>query len=258
MKIKEVHCKSLLNKTGLSCDYCINPYTGCSNNCVYCYARFMLRYTNHKEEWGSFVDVKVNAVDVLQRELRKAKPGSIFISSVTDAYQAVESKYKLTRRILEVLPKNFTPYILTKSALVTRDIDILRGFKRATVGFTITSLNDWKNFEPNSSPVEDRIKALKKVHDAGIKTNVFLGPVLPYITDKDLEILMERIGFVDSVMVDRLNIKCGNWPRIKDVVLRDYPDLYDKFAYAVFEDDSYFFNFKKTVKNLRRNVKFIY
>lgn len=145
MIVKEISCKSLLNKTGLDCDYCINPYVGCSNNCVYCYARFMLRYSGHKEEWGSFVDVKVNAVDVLKSELRNRKPGSIFLSSVTDPYQKIEKDYELTKTILEVLPKSFRPYILTKSSLVTRDVKILKEFRRAQVGMTITSLHGWKN-----------------------------------------------------------------------------------------------------------------
>ncbi|MBM3199296.1 hypothetical protein FJZ53_00040 [Candidatus Woesearchaeota archaeon] len=86
MIIKEISCKTLLNKSGIM-DYCINPYTGCSHGCVYCYARFMLKYTNHKEEWGGFVDVKTNAIEVLKKEILKKKPGKIFISSVTDCYQ---------------------------------------------------------------------------------------------------------------------------------------------------------------------------
>jgi len=258
MKIKEIKCKSLLNKTGLSFDYCINPYVGCSNNCVYCYARFMLKYTHHEEEWGGFVDVKSNAIDILKKELKKAKPGRIFISSVTDPYQPIEMEYELTKTILEVLPKNFQPCILTKSSLVTRDLNILKEFKEAEIGMTITSLKDWKNFEPNASPVDDRIKVLKEVHEAGIKTYAFLGPVLPYITDKDLDEMMDKISFVDSVMVDRLNIKSGNWPKVKNVLLKKYPDLLDKFSEAVFEDDSYYSDFKRSIKKLRKDVTFCY
>ena len=92
MIIKEINCKTILNKSKLM-DYCINPYTGCQHKCSYCYARFMKKYTNHKEEWGDFVDVKINAVEALKNDLKKAKPGSVFISSVTDCYQPIEKKY---------------------------------------------------------------------------------------------------------------------------------------------------------------------
>ncbi len=257
MIVKEISCKSLLNRTGLGFDFCINPYVGCSNSCVYCYARFMLKYTKHKEAWGGFVDVKSNAVTVLRKELKRRRHGSIFLSSVTDPYQTVEGKYELTRAILDVLPKDFKPSILTKSSLVTRDIDIIKEFEEIEVGMTITSLNDWKNFEPNSSPVEDRIHALSKFHKAGIGTYVFLGPVLPYITDKDLEVLMEKIGFVDYVMVDRLNIKGGNWPRIRNVLMKEYPDLLDKFSEAVFKG-TYYSDFKERIKSLRDDLDFCY
>lgn len=257
MKIKETYCKSLLNKSSLL-DYCINPYVGCSNACVYCYARFMMKYTKHKEGWGSFVDVKVNAVDVLKKEIAKRKAGSIFISSVTDPYQAAEKKYELTRKILEALPKNFKPSILTKSSLVTRDIDVLKKFKGAEVGITITSLSSWKDFEPNASPAEERIEALKKIHDAGIKTYVFLGPVLPHITDKELGAIMKKVSFADNMWVDRLNIKCGNWPGIRKVILERHPDILEKFTEAVFESDNYYSNFKNEVKKLRKNITFCY
>lgn len=258
MLIKEISCKSLLNKTNLPFDYCLNPYTGCSHGCVYCYARFMLKYTKHKEEWGSFVDVKINAVEILKKEIIKAKPGSVFLSSVTDPYQAIEKRYELTRNILKTLPKDFKPSILTKSSLFTRDLDVLQQFKKSEIGVTITSLEDWKIFEPGASPTIERIKALREAHEAGLETYIFLGPVLPYITDKHFDKLMSEISFVDNVMVDRLNIKSGNWPRIKTVVQEEYPHLFKSFSEAVFEDEGYYSDFKKRMRSLRNNVEFCY
>ncbi|MEM4245008.1 MAG: radical SAM protein [Candidatus Nanoarchaeia archaeon] len=260
MIVKEVNCKSILNRTTLGFDFCINPYIGCSNSCVYCYARFMLRYTKHKERWGSFVDVKSNAVNMLKKDLRRKpmrKCSSVFLSSVTDPYQFVECYYKLTRSILETLPKNFRPTILTKSSLVIRDIDVLKEFEEVEVGMTITSLNDWVNFEPNSSPVEERINALRELQKEGIGTYVFLGPVLPYITEKDLDALMDSISFVDYVMVDRLNIKCNNWYSIRNVLVRKYPDLLEKFSEAVFSNN-YFSDFKERIKSFRNDLDFCY
>ena len=258
MLIKEISCKSLLNKTNLPFDYCLNPYTGCSHGCVYCYARFMLKYTKHKEEWGSFVDVKINAVEILKKEIIKAKHGTIFLSSVTDPYQTIEKSYELTRNILKTLPKTFKPCILTKSSLFTRDLDILKQFEEAEVGVTITSMNDWKNFEQGASPTIERIKALKEAHEAGLDTYVFLGPVLPYITDKHFDKLMSEINFVDKIMMDRLNIKSGNWPMIKKVVQEKYPSLFKNFNEAVFENDDYYDDFKKKIKGLRKEVTFCF
>ncbi len=250
-----------MNRTGLSFDYCINPYVGCSNGCVYCYARFMIKYTKHKEKWGSFVDVKMNAYLTLKKELIRKKLkkfGKIFISSVTDPYQSIENKYKITRKILETLPETFEPCILTKSSLVERDIDVFKKFKKIEIGITITTLKDWKNFEPRASSPEERIKALRKIHDEGIRTYVFLGPVLPYITDRDLNEIMEKISFVDEIMVDRLNIKSGNWLGIRRVLVNKYPDILEEFSNAVFENNGYYSDFKSKIKRLRDNVTFYY
>ena len=98
MKITEVYCKNALSKSKISgMDYALNPYIGCEHGCVYCYAEFMRKYTNHKEEWGEFVDVKINIVDRLRKQIKRTKPGTIMIGTVTDAYQPLEDKYQLTR-----------------------------------------------------------------------------------------------------------------------------------------------------------------
>src|SRR3990172_5539619 len=139
--IREIKAKSILTKSGIpGVDYCINPYVGCSHGCRYCYATFMKKYTGHTEPWGSFVDVKINAPEILQKQLKRAKRGRVLISSVTDAYQPIESKYKLTRQCLEILLQSQFPVdILTKSPLVLRDTDLIKKFKDIEVGITITT-----------------------------------------------------------------------------------------------------------------------
>ena len=126
---REVLCKSILSKTGIrGFDYCINPYTGCSHGCHYCYASFMSRFSNHREKWGYFVDIKINAAYILSKQLksRKKPGGKVLIGTVTDAYQPDEARYKVTRSILELLAdyQMLEVHILTKSALVKRDISI--------------------------------------------------------------------------------------------------------------------------------------
>jgi len=205
LTIKETQAKSILNKSQIF-DYCVNPYTGCQVNCRYCYARlFMKRYSGHKEPWGEFVDVKINAPEVLRKQLQRAKRGMVWISSVCDPYQPLEAKYELTRRCLkELLEKQFPVNIQTKSKLVLRDMDLLKDFKEIEVGFTITT-NDEKiarSFEPGAASVSDRMKALEKLHASGMRTFAFIGPLLPGDPEK---LVADLAGLVDKVFIDRMN-----------------------------------------------------
>ena len=188
MAIKEIQCKSILTKSNLpEVDYCINPYVGCLHGCSYCYASFMKRFTGHLEEWGAFLDVKINAPEILKKQLTpRKKKGAILIGSVTDAYQPIERRYGITRRILEILAKHEFPVsILTKSALVMRDIDVIKKMRSCEVGITITSLDESisRIFEPVASSPQKRLDTLSFFKDNNIKTYAFVGPILPGITE---------------------------------------------------------------------------
>ncbi len=206
LKIKEIQVKSILSKSGIpGIDYCINPYVGCSHGCKYCYATFMKKYTGHTEVWGSFVDVKINAPKILQGQIRRIQQGTIIMSSVTDAYQPVEERYKITRQCLEVLlPYHLPVDILTKSPLVLRDIDLIKNFKDIEVGITITTDNEEirKAFEPHAPSIASRIQAIKTLHRNGIKTYAFIGPLLPM----NPETLAKEIHpYADAILIDRMN-----------------------------------------------------
>ncbi|MDO8578362.1 MAG: radical SAM protein [Dehalococcoidales bacterium] len=209
MVIREIRAKNILSKSQIY-DYTINPYVGCTHACAYCYARFMKRFTGHLEPWGRFVDVKVNAVDLLRRVIAKAKPGRVWISGVCDPYQPLERKYRLTRGCLEVLAEHgWTVTIQTKSPLVLRDIDLLRGKPGVEVGMSIATAeeNMRKLFEPGAPPVGERIKALGVLHDAGVRTFAMIAPVLPGA--EGLPSLLA--GKVDRVTIDRLNYHYADW-----------------------------------------------
>jgi DNA repair photolyase len=204
--VKKIKVKSVLTRSGIpGVDYCINPYVGCFHGCRYCYATFMKRFTGHTEAWGSFVDVKVNSPEVLQRQLQRKARGRVMISSVTDAYQPIEAKYKLTRKCLEVLLQyQFPVDILTKSPLVLRDLDLIKEFKDIEVGVTVTTNDEKirKVFEPKAPSITARINTLKKLHNNGINTYAFIGPVLPM----NPEALLENINpHVDSIIIDSMN-----------------------------------------------------
>ncbi|MCX5810215.1 MAG: radical SAM protein [Proteobacteria bacterium] len=203
MIVKEIEAKTILSKSQIY-DYALNAYVGCQHNCIYCYARFMKRFTRHREQWGEFVDVKMNAAELLTREVKKKKKGTVWISGVCDAYQYVEQKYMLTRRCLEILVENgWSLAIQTKSPLVLRDIGILKRSADAEVSFTITTADDKvrRIFEPGAPPIEKRIEALGVLHAEGIKTVVMVAPMLPGV-DRLVDMLK---GKADHALIDRYN-----------------------------------------------------
>ena len=203
MIVKEIRAKTILSKSQVY-DYALNAYVGCQHNCAYCYARFMKRFTGHREQWGEFVDVKINAAELLLREVRKKKTGTVWISGVCDPYQYVEEKYMLTGRCLEILVESGWPVVIqTKSPLVLRDIGILKRSTDVEVGFTITTADEKVRqiFEPCAPPVEKRIEALGILHAEGIRTYVMVAPMLPGAAR--LPDMLK--GKVDHALIDRYN-----------------------------------------------------
>jgi len=203
MIIKEVQVKNILSRSQVY-DYALNAYVGCGHNCTYCYARFMKRFSGHSEPWGEFVDVKINAAELLAREIRKKKKGTVWISGVCDAYQPAEEKYRLTGRCLEILIDNGWPVVIqTKSPLVLRDIEIFKRSADAEVGFTITTADERMRriFEPAAPPINQRIEALGILHEAGIRTYVMVAPMLP-----GADRLADKLrGNTDYALIDRYN-----------------------------------------------------
>jgi len=203
--IREIEAKSILNPSKIY-DYCVNPYTGCQVGCAYCYAAlFMRRYSGHSEPWGEFVDAKVNAPALLAKQIVKARRGTIWFASVCDCYQPLEERYALTRRSLEVLAgRDFPVVIQTKSARVRRDIDVIKRIADVEVGFSIASEDETiiRTFERMSSPVAERIEALKEFKAAGIRTFAFAGPLLPGNPERLAALLAVA---VDHVLIDRMN-----------------------------------------------------
>ncbi|MEM2981647.1 MAG: radical SAM protein [Candidatus Bathyarchaeia archaeon] len=245
MLVREVQCRSLLSRSRLA-HYCINPSIGSQHACIYCYAdSYTRRFTEHTEAWGEFVDVKINAPIVLEREVNSKPRGTVFLSSLTDPYQPLEERYTLTRRLLEILLRHRYPiFIQTKSALVLRDLDLIKRFPDGEVGFTITTLNDEHRrlFEPSSSPVEERLRALGKFRESGVKTFVFLGPILPYISDQDVEGFLREISRVgaDYVYFDRLNLKPGLWLKLESHIKNYEPHLVDEWKRILNENMGYY------------------
>ncbi|MBU1327414.1 radical SAM protein [Patescibacteria group bacterium] len=222
MDAKEIQAKSILTKTSLKnvdFDYSVNPYIGCRFGCVYCYASFMGRFVGKKiRDWGEYVYAKVNAPELLAKEITKlphrGKGKAICFSIVTDPYQGIEAKYKLTRKCLEVLIDYGylgDVHILTKSDLLLRNIDIFRSLPNIQLGLTITSSEDKisRYFEKYAPPVSSRLKALRTLNKQGFHTYAFLGPLLPNVLGdaQALEGLFEAVAQTGNktVFVEYLN-----------------------------------------------------
>jgi DNA repair photolyase len=188
----------------------------------------MARHTGHGMPWGRFCDPKVNAVRILEKELTKRPSGLVSLSTVTDPYQGPENSYGLTREILiRLASAEFPVSILTKSDLVLRDLDILKRFPPGSleVGFSLNTADDavCRTFEPVAPAASKRIRALKILHSEGIRTWVFLAPLLPILSEKTLSPLLDAIsGSADSLIADSLNVKCGNWSGISTALRASY------------------------------------
>ncbi|MGV8163025.1 MAG: radical SAM protein [Candidatus Nanoarchaeia archaeon] len=250
MRVNEVQARSIITKSNLpDADYVINPYIGCTHSCLYCYARFMKRFTGHTEDWGKFVDVKINAPALIPSNTSKYVGKSIFIASVTDAYLPLEIKYKLTRQILEKLvPLEPKLGVQTKSDLILRDVDLLKQFEKCEVGFTITTLDDElrKEIEPFTSPVKNRIKALETLNKEGLKTYVFIGPIFPFLTDWR-KIILETKHCASFYMLENLNVKGSIWESIKTWLDEKHPDLVNKYQEIYFSKNDYWANVENEI-----------
>jgi DNA repair photolyase len=222
VKVSEIDAKSVLVQSKLpDTDFVINPYTGCEFGCAYCYASFMGRFVGERiEDWGNYVYVKKNAVSVLEKELsswpQARRHASILMSSVTDPYQGIESKYQLTRGILEILAREQYPglvSVLTKSPLVLRDVGLLKQLPQVEVGMTITTTDDRLSrfLEVRAPLASRRLKTLAELHEHGLPTYAFVGPLLPHFRYKpdlleEVFASLSAVG-VGSVFVEHINLK---------------------------------------------------
>lgn len=217
MTVREIGAKSILRKykkidSWFISRYGMNLYRGCTHNCIYCDGRAEGYYVDG--EFGEDVTIKVNAVEILRRELdpkRKCTPfkrSFVMIGGgVGDSYQPIEEKYQLSRKVLELMDEyNFPVHILTKSTLVKRDIDILKKINKKNkviVSFSFSSVDDEISaiFEPGVPSPSKRLKTLAFFKSKGIACGMFLLPVIPFITDTP-ELIEETIRKVSEVGLD--------------------------------------------------------
>lgn len=230
IKINEVQVGTYLTPSKLpDADFVVNPYVGCPHKCMYCYAEFMKRFTKHSGDvWGEFLDVKRTHTPI---KIDKLDDASVLFGSVTDAYNPYEKRYEITRKILhEFVGSNARMDILSKSDLVTRDIDVFKEIPNLRVGISMNTLDDSfrKHIEPFASSVSRRIGAMRVLHEAGIKTYLFMSPIFPGLTRFN-EIIERVRPFVDSFYFENLNLRAGYLPRVLSFISVHYPELIDVY-----------------------------
>ena len=162
MKINLIKAERILSPTQISlAQYTINPYRGCPFGCIYCYAQQNKAIKKKKLPWGSFIDVKVNSVELLNKEIRGKNINRVLLGSTVECYTPQEKKFLLTKGVIETLNRNgIAVTILTKSALIKRDLPLLSKFKQNKIYLTVNfdSENTKRIFEPQSSPLRQRIQ----------------------------------------------------------------------------------------------------
>jgi DNA repair photolyase len=165
-------------------DYTLNPYSGCTFACSYCYAAFFTKTDEEQHNWGRWIRVKENALQLLMKfRKRPLYNKAIYMSSVTDPYQPIERELELTRSLLQEFIRyhHVRLVIQTRSPLVVRDIELFRQFPSIQVNMSVTTDTEEvrKVFEPVCSSIEMRLKAIQQVHEAGVNACISLSPLLP-------------------------------------------------------------------------------
>jgi len=225
MTVNEIEVKSLVTKTQVpAADYVINPYIGCPHKCIYCYAEFMKRFTNHHEAWGDFLDVKRFAGKL---NVKKYARRHVVLSTVTDAYNPFEKKYGITREILKAFAgADAYISILTKSDLVLRDLDILRKLRYAEVGISLNTTDDfWREqTESGAASVAKRVNTLRVLKEEGVPCHVFVSPIFPGITD--FKAIIETCApYTKEFHFENLNLRGAFRSRVLDFISRYNPGL---------------------------------
>jgi len=244
VEYREEPCKVALNRVkGMSFGWSLNPYMGCVHRCTFCYVRaFELRADRpYDERYGTSIRVKVNVAEVLRRELARAswRGDGVAIGAATDPYQPAEGRYRLTRACLEALADFSAPFsVITRSPLIVRDLDVLaRASSRAevSVSFSVPTLDEhvWRQTEPGTAPPRQRLRALRRLVDAGIRASVGMAPILPGISDRPEQLAAvvraSRAAGACGIWANLLYLRPGTREHFLTCLQRDWPELLPEY-----------------------------
>lgn len=262
MEQTKINQKQFLTKSKISNGLLtVNPYLGCTHGCLYCYASSFINQDSY-QPWGSYVYPKVFPNHNIPKGTGNKK---VMFSSVTDAYQPIERTELATRTILEDIYESELSFsFLTKSDLITRDLDLFQKMKHVEVGFSISLDDEYsKIIEPGASLPSKRILALKQLHQAGIHSYVFVAPILPYVTDIK-KIIEETHTYTSYYMFDKLSIKSDE---MKQRIFSFYETYFPSISHEVkhmfqTHDRKYYEDQKKIILQMQEEygfqIKYIY
>ena len=263
--------QSLLNKaTGFisAYDFTLNPYRGCQYGCSYCYAAAFSPNPQMRADWGNWVIIKENAAQLLRKELTRwrKKHGNIdpkiYMSTVTDPYQPIESKWEITRDLLEIMVEYKTTLVIqTRSPIITRDIDFLQRFKNLAINMSIPTGSESvrKDFEPRSPSIKARLNALKKIkHSINLnqgyapKLAVTITPTLPTLSEQQ-EDFIQQLKMVDRVVLQPFH---SSSKRSLVASTRDNAEtLKAKYAWWYENEEQNYYDFREKLISLLPDVE---
>jgi len=241
---REEPCRSALNRVkGMMFDWSLNPYMGCVHRCTFCYVRAFERRADRPSDdrYGTSIRVKVNVAEVLRREL--ARPSwareCVAIGAATDPYQPAEGHYRLTRACIEALAEARNAFsIITRGPMIVRDVDVLvEAARRASVSvtFSIPTLDEdvWRRTEPSTAHPRQRLRAVARLVEAGIKTGVGMAPVLPGISDRPEQlrevVQAAREAGAAGVWTNLLFLRPGTREHFLEHLAEDWPELVPRY-----------------------------
>jgi DNA repair photolyase len=254
MKVHKCSSRQILQPCSLEMfGYQVDPYIGCEHHCHYCYTLNNAEIDPTKE-----ILMHQDIVGQLNQELSKLEPQTIYLGMNTDPYQPSERTYQQTRQVLELLAQQgFSVCILTKSDLIVRDIDLLTSMSGSSAGISIAfqDENARRLFELKAPPNKERIKALKKLKDAGIETYTLITPVMPFISD--VELLIEMVvPYADTIWLYGLSMEAEedrNWQNVQRILDCHFPELTQKYKQIAFSvDHLYWVDLRQKLKKIQK------
>lgn len=227
----QVKITRILNQTSIDLgEYVINPYMGCEFGCLYCYVRSNRVVARKNKPWGEYVDVRINAPELLEKEIKLRKPKSVFLGSTTECFQPVEKQYQVTKKILEILNKHKIYYvILTRSPYIVAYMDLLKSSFCKKIYFTVNkfSFELKQKLEAKSPDFQRRDEAVKTLLDENIPVVPYVSPVLPWISD--LKNIFERYKLAEEIEFECLNFRLNNINDIKRAIAAQESPLKEKY-----------------------------
>jgi DNA repair photolyase len=244
VEYREEPCRSALNRVrGMPFQWSLNPYMGCAHQCTFCYVRaFEARADRPSDDrYGRSIRVKVNVVEVLRRELARSswKGEGVAIGAATDPYQPAEGRYRLTRGCIEAFAEASNPFsLITRGPMIIRDVDVLAQAARCadvSIVFSVPTLDDevWRRTEPGTAHPRQRLRALSRLVEAGIKASVGMAPILPGISDRRSQLAevvkAAREAGACGIWTNLLFLRRGTKEHFLEALARDWPEELDRY-----------------------------